>query len=243
MRNKADRTGVVVIPTYNERENLPRIVEMIHAQGLGLDILVVDDNSPDGTGALADELVAKGSVAHVLHRSEKRGLGSAYVEGFRWALKQAYPLVFQMDADFSHNPESLRQFIRAIKSADLVVGSRYVRGITVVDWPLSRLLLSYFANMYARFVTGMPLRDLTGGFKCFRREVLETINLDRISSEGYSFQIEMNFRAWRHGFRLVEIPIVFRDRQVGTSKMDFKINREAAWMVWKIRIQAIFRRL
>jgi len=164
------------------------------------------------------------------------------VDGFHWALARAYPLFFQMDADFSHDPASLPVFVRAIENVDIVIGSRYISGITVVNWPLKRLLLSYFANMYARFITGLPIRDTTGGFKCFRRHALEAINLKTISSEGYSFQIEMNFRAWRAGFRMKEIPIFFRDRRMGTSKMDFKINREAVWMVWKLRLKALIGR-
>ena len=243
MADGARRSGVVVIPTYNERENIERLVEAIRAQNLGLDVVVVDDNSPDGTGALADELQRQGKVVHVIHRAGKFGLGSAYVEAFRWALSQPYRLVFQMDADFSHDPGSLPEFMQAIEAADLIIGSRYIRGITVVNWPLSRLLLSYFANLYARFITSLPIRDATGGYKCFRRHVLERINLDRISSEGYSFQIEMNYRAVKHGFRVKEIPILFRDRQIGTSKMSFRINREAAWMVWKLRLLSISGRL
>jgi dolichol-phosphate mannosyltransferase len=234
---------LVVIPTYNERENIVRIVDAIHARNLDIEILVVDDNSPDGTGRLADGLVADGRVRHVLHRAGKLGLGSAYVEGFRWALTQEYDHIVQMDADFSHDPESLPSFLDAVRSADMVLGSRYVHGITVVNWPLSRLLLSYFANTYARLITGAPIRDVTGGFKCFRRSVLEAIDLDGISSEGYSFQIEMNFKVWKRGFRIREIPILFRDRQVGQSKMNFSINREAAWMVWKLRIMSFLGRL
>ena len=243
MPDATDRTGIVVIPTYNERENLSLIVDAIHGQGIGVDILVVDDNSPDGTGGIADGLLAEGKIVHVIHRAGKLGLGSAYVEGFRWALSERYPLLFQMDADFSHDPESLPDLLAAISEADVVLGSRYINGITVVNWPLSRLLLSYFANMYARYVTNLPIRDTTGGFKCFRREALETLDLGSISSEGYSFQIEMNFRSHRAGFRIKEIPIFFRDRQAGTSKMDFSINREAVWMVWKLRLSAIFGRL
>ena len=242
MSDTVDRAGVVVVPTYNERDNLVPLVDAIHAQRLNLDILVVDDNSPDGTGDIADDLVRQGKVVHVLHRPGKLGLGSAYVDGFHWALARAYPLIFQMDADFSHDPASLPVFVRAIENVDIVIGSRYISGITVVNWPLKRLLLSYFANMYARFITGLPIRDTTGGFKCFRRHALEAINLKTISSEGYSFQIEMNFRAWRAGFRMKEIPIFFRDRRMGTSKMDFKINREAVWMVWKLRLKALIGR-
>jgi len=235
--------GVVVIPTYNERENLERLVDEIRSLNLNLDVLVVDDNSPDGTGSLAERLRSEGRVAHVIHREGKLGLGSAYVAGFRWALAKNYPLIFQMDADFSHDPHALPDFISAIEHADLVIGSRYINGITVINWPIGRLLLSYFANAYARFVTRMPLRDMTGGFKCFSRDALKRINLDRISSEGYSFQIEMNFIALHLGFRVKEIPIVFRDRQAGTSKMNFRINREAAWMVWKLRLLAWAGRL
>jgi len=235
--------GIVIVPTYNERENLSRLVDAIRSQELDLDILVVDDNSPDGTGKIADELQRAGMVVHVIHRAGKLGLGSAYVEAFRWVLTKPYQLVFQMDADFSHDPASLPDLLEAIRPADMVIGSRYIRGITVVNWPLSRLLLSYCANMYARLITGLPIRDITGGYKCFRREVLAAIDLDRISSEGYSFQIEMNFLAARCGFRIVEIPIVFRDRQVGSSKMSFRINREAAWMVWKLRILALLKRI
>ncbi len=242
MNETAERNGIVVVPTYNERDNLPRLVDAIHAQDLNLDILVVDDNSPDGTGGIADDLVQQGKVVHALHRPGKLGLGSAYVDGFHWALARQYPLIFQMDADFSHDPTSLPEFVNAIQDVDIVIGSRYISGITVVNWPLKRLLLSYFANMYARFITGLPIRDTTGGFKCFRRRALEAINLASISSEGYSFQIEMNFRAWRAGFRMKEIPIFFRDRQMGTSKMDFKINREAAWMVWELRFKALIGR-
>lgn len=243
MAEKRVEHGVVVIPTYNERDNISAIVDAVHANAADLDIVVVDDNSPDGTGSIADELQAAGKIAHVIHRKGKLGLGSAYVEGFRWALSQNYRLVFQMDADFSHDPRSLPAFMDAVKQADVVVGSRYIRGITVVDWPLSRLLLSYFANVYARLVTSLPIRDTTGGYKCFRREVLEAIQLERISSEGYSFQIEMNYRAYKRGFHIAEIPILFRDRRVGQSKMSFRINREAAWMVWKLRWLSFVGRL
>ncbi len=232
-------TGVVIVPTYNECDNLPAMVDAIHAQNLGLAIAVVDDNSPDGTGRIADELKEAGKVCHVIHREGKLGLGSAYVAAFRWALTEPYSLIFQMDADFSHDPASLPSLMEAVSGADVVIGSRYIRGISVVNWPLSRLLLSYFANKYARFVTGLPVRDATGGFKCFRKEVLEAVDLTRISSEGYSFQIEMNFRAMECGFRIKEIPILFRDRQIGVSKMSFRINREAAWMVWKLRYLAL----
>lgn len=233
--------AVVIIPTYNERENLPRIVPQVLAQDSRLHVLVVDDNSPDGTGKLADELAAgSGGRIFVLHRERKEGLGQAYLAGFRWALSQDFDLIFEMDADFSHDPKYLPDFLAAVEEADLVLGSRYISGVNVVNWPMSRLLLSYFANVYSRIVTGMPLRDGTGGFKCFRREVLQSIDLARVKSNGYSFQIEMSFRAMKKGFRLKEIPIVFVDRTAGTSKMSKKIVREAIWMVWRLRLWSMF---
>ncbi|MCU0648502.1 MAG: polyprenol monophosphomannose synthase [Gemmatimonadaceae bacterium] len=228
--------ALVIIPTYNERENLPRIVPRILSQDECLEILVVDDNSPDGTGAIADEMAAADSRIHVLHRAGKLGLGTAYLEGFRWALARDYALVFEMDADFSHNPDHLPEFLEAIEGADLVLGSRYRNGkVTIVNWPMSRLMLSYAANIYARFATGLQLWDGTGGFKCFRRAVLAAIPLDQVRSNGYAFQIEMSFRAWKRNFRIVEIPIVFNDRTEGESKMSKKIVREAVWMVWRLR--------
>ena len=232
--------ALVIVPTFNEKDNLPRIVPEILARDASLSVLVVDDNSPDGTGALADELAAQsGGRIHVLHRQTKDGLGQAYLAGFRWALERDYDLVFEMDADFSHDPKYLPDFLAAAREADLVLGSRYVSGVNVVNWPMSRLLLSYFANVYSRLVTGMPLRDGTGGFKCFHRRVLEAIDLGDVRSNGYSFQIEMSFRAFRKGFQIKEIPIVFVDRQAGTSKMSKKIVREAIWMVWRLRIMAM----
>ena len=235
--------ALVVVPTYNERVNLPLIAPQILAQDPRLEILVVDDNSPDGTGALADELAAAEPRIHVLHRPGKSGLGKAYLAGFRWALEQGYDLIFEMDADFSHDPKFLPAFLAAIADADLVLGSRYKSGVNVINWPISRLLLSLGANQYARWVTGLPLSDSTGGFKCFRRPVLEAIDLDRVRSNGYSFQIEMSFRAWKKGFRLVEIPIVFTDRVEGQSKMNGRIVREAIWMVWWLRLKALAGRL
>jgi dolichol-phosphate mannosyltransferase len=224
------------MPTYNERENLVELLRRIFAEGLPLEILIIDDNSPDGTGAVADELAAADSRVHVMHRPGKMGLGSAYVAGFRYALERGYDAVFEMDADFSHNPESLPEFLRELETADLVVGSRYLYGVTVVNWPLKRLILSYLANVYSRVITGMPLKDATGGFKCFRRQVLESLDLSRVKSDGYGFQIEMNFKAWRKGFRIREIPILFVDRRAGESKMSRRIVWEAAWMVWRLRI-------
>ena len=230
---------MVVVPTYNEAANLPLIVPQILAQESRLDVLVVDDNSPDGTGRLADEMAAADSRVHVLHRPGKGGLGKAYLAGFRWALERDYELVFEMDADFSHDPRFLGDFIRAVADADLVIGSRYKTGVNVINWPISRLLLSLGANQYARWITGMPIMDSTGGFKCFRRRVLEAIDFERVRSNGYAFQIEMSYRAWRKGFRLVEIPIVFTDRMEGQSKMNKRIVREAIWMVWWLRLKAL----
>jgi dolichol-phosphate mannosyltransferase len=231
--------ALVVVPTYNERTNIPLLVPAILIQDPRLEVLVVDDNSPDGTGQLADDLATNDARAHVLHRPAKQGLGKAYIAGFTWALERGYDYVFEMDADFSHDPRFLPEFLRAIESADLVVGSRYKSGVNVINWPMSRLLLSIGANQYARVVTGLPIADSTGGFKCFRRQVLEAIELDRVRSNGYAFQIEMTFRAWKKGFHIAEIPIVFTDRVEGQSKMNRKIVREAIWMVWWLRLRSL----
>ena len=232
--------ALVIVPTYNERENIERLIERVLAQDERLEMLIVDDGSPDGTGAVVDGIVAVNPRVHVQHRPKKMGLGTAYLAGFKWALAHDYAYVLEMDADFSHDPIHLPQFLAAVEKADLVVGSRYQQGrVTVVNWPIARLILSYGANIYARRVTGLKLWDATGGFKCFRREVLGAIDLDRVRSNGYAFQIEMSFRAWRKGFRIVEIPIVFVDRSEGTSKMSFNIQREAFWMVWRLRWWAI----
>jgi len=239
----ADR-ALVIIPTYNEAANIAQIVPRVLEQDPRLEVLIVDDNSPDGTGAVADRLAGGNPRLHVLHREGKKGLGRAYVAGFRWALERDYAYVFEMDADFSHDPKHLPAFLAAIQEADLVLGSRYLnRRATVVNWPMSRLLLSYGANIYARWVTGLKLYDATGGFKCFRRRVLEAIDLGAVHSNGYSFQIEMSFRAWRLGFRIKEIPIVFVDRTDGVSKMSKAIVREAVWMVWRLRFQALLGKL
>jgi dolichol-phosphate mannosyltransferase len=234
---------LVVVPTYNELMNLPHVVPAILSQDPRLHILVVDDNSPDGTGSLADRLSEIEPRVHVLHRANKEGLGKAYLAGFRWALAREYEVVFEMDADFSHDPDRIGDFLRAIQDADLVLGSRYVKGVNVINWPISRLLLSLGANLYARVVTGLPLTDATGGFKAFRRQVLEAIDLDKVRSNGYAFQIEMSFIAWKKGFRLKEIPIVFTDRMEGQSKMNKRIVREAIWMVWWLRLRSIFGRV
>ena len=236
--------ALVIIPTYNERDNVARIIPAVLAQDPSLEVLVVDDGSPDGTGAVVDGIVATDRRVHVLHREGKLGLGTAYLAGFKWALARDYALVFEMDADFSHPPERLCDFLSAIESADLVLGSRYLNGeVNVVNWPMSRLFLSYSANIYARAVTGLPVFDATGGFKCFRRLVLESIDLDHVRSNGYAFQIEMTFRAWKKGFRIVEIPIVFIDRTKGSSKMSKKIVREAVWMVWRLRWWGLTRKV
>ncbi|HEU5042419.1 MAG TPA: polyprenol monophosphomannose synthase [Gemmatimonadales bacterium] len=239
----AEERALVVIPTYNERVNLAQILPQILAQDPRLEVLVVDDNSPDGTGQLADEVAAAEPRVHVLHRPGKAGLGKAYLAGFRWALDRGYDFIIEMDADFSHDPKYLPHLLRAIEDNDLVLGSRYRDGVNVINWPISRLLLSLGANQYARWITGLPLSDSTGGFKCFRRKVLESIDLERVRSNGYSFQIEMSFRAWKKGFRLGEIPIVFTDRVEGQSKMNKRIVREAIWMVWWLRLQALAGRL
>ena len=236
--------ALVIIPTYNERENLPKIVPLVLEQDPRLEVLVVDDNSPDGTGDLAEALASADRRVHVLHRAGKLGLGTAYVAGFRWALEAGFDYVFEMDADFSHDPRHLPTFLKEMADADLVIGSRYLnRRVTVVNWPMSRLMLSYFANVYARRVTGLKLWDSTGGYKCYRRAVLAGIDLDQVRSNGYSFQIEMSFRAWRRGFRIKEITITFSDRSEGRSKMSGGIVREAVWMVWRLRWWALAGRV
>ena len=232
--------SVVVIPTYNEADNIGRIVPAVLARDPDLMVLVVDDNSPDGTAAVVKALPDYGGRVRMLERPGKAGLGAAYIAGFQWVLANTdAEAVFEMDADFSHDPVALDECLREIRDHDVVLGSRYLKGVTVVNWPLSRLFLSVGANLYARIVTGMHLKDSTGGFKCFRREVLEALPLDDIKSDGYSFQIEMNYHCWRRGFRIQEIPIVFVDRQVGVSKMNRRIIWEAMWMVWALRLRRI----
>jgi dolichol-phosphate mannosyltransferase len=236
--------GLVITPTYNERENLSRLIPAILAQDTRLDVLIIDDASPDCTGQLADQMAADEPRLHVIHREGKLGLGTAYLHGFAWGIERGYDWLFEMDADLSHDPAHLPQFIEALHDYDVVIGSRYLEGrVTVVNWPITRLLLSYFANVYARIVTGLPVADTTAGFKAFRRQVLETIDLSRVGSEGYAFQIEITMRAWKKGFRIGEIPIVFTDRAIGESKMSKRIIREAIWRVWKLRILSMFRRL
>ncbi len=239
-----DDRFLVVMPTYNERENIERIVPRVLEADARIEVLVVDDASPDGTGEVVDALAEVEPRVHVLHRAGKEGLGTAYLAGFAWGIDRNFKLLFEMDADFSHRPEDLPAFIERARDADLVVGSRYVDGrVTVVNWPLSRLLISIFGSWYARTITRLPVRDATGGFNCFRREVLEALDLSRVHSNGYSFQIEIKLRAWRKGFRVVEIPIVFTERDSGESKMSKRIVREAIWKVWQLRFQDLAGRL
>jgi len=228
--------ALVVIPTYNEKENIEELIGQVLSVKDTIHILVVDDNSPDGTGDIVERMASSNERVNIIRREKKMGLGSAYIAGFKWALENTDArYVFEMDADFSHDPRAIPNFLEAVKDNDLVIGSRYLKGITVVNWPLSRLILSYSANIYTRLITGLPLKDATGGYKCFRREVLEALPLDRIKSDGYSFQIEVNFLCWKKGFRIKEIPILFVDRRVGISKMNRKIVWEAAFMVWRLR--------
>src|SRR5215469_5885607 len=233
---------LVVVPTYNERENLPPLMQRLLALPVSVDVLVVDDNSPDGTGKLAEELASKHPVIHVLHRSEKNGLGRAYLAGFNWALEQGYEFVFELDGDFSHNPDDIPMFLEAARGADLVLGSRYINGIRVINWPLSRLMLSKGAAKYVKIVTGMPFTDPTGGYKCFRKRALQAIDLEAIRSNGYSFQVEMTHKLWRQGLKVVEVPIVFTERIQGHSKMSGHIISEAFWMVWGLWLQNGMRR-
>lgn len=240
--NRSQR-ALIIFPTYNERDNISKIVHAVLPLDPRIHVLIIDDNSPDGTGEVADRLATEESKVEVMHRPHKEGLGKAYIAGFKWAIEHEFDFIFEMDADFSHSPEYIRDFLKEIQNNDLVIGSRYISGVNVINWPMSRLLLSYFANVYTRVITGMPLRDGTGGFKCFRREVLEAIDLDEVRASGYAFQIEMSMRAWKKGFRIKEIPIIFTDRVIGESKMSKKIMREAVWMVWALRLKSMFGRL
>jgi dolichol-phosphate mannosyltransferase len=233
---------LIIVPTFNERDNLPRMAAKLLSLPVAVDVLIVDDNSPDGTGKVADELVAQHPQIHVLHRAGKEGLGRAYLAGFKWALENKYEFIFEMDCDFSHNPDDIQIFLEAIKDADLVLGSRYVGGIRVINWPLGRLMLSRLAGKYVSLVTGMPFSDPTGGYKCFRRRALQAVNLDEIRSNGYSFQIELTHRLWRQGYKIVEVPIIFTDRTHGQSKMAGGIVNEAFWLVWRLWWQNGLRR-
>jgi len=234
--------ALVIVPTYNERENLPSLVQHLLKLPVAVDLLVVDDNSPDGTGKLADEFAAQHPFIHVLHRAQKSGLGRAYIAGFKWALERDYEFICEMDADFSHDPDDIPRLLEAAQNADCVLGSRYINGIRVINWPLKRLMLSKGAEKYVRVVTGMPFTDPTGGFKCFRRRALQAIDLSQVQSNGYSFQIEMTHRLWRQGLKIVEVPIVFTERREGRSKMSGHIVREAFFMVWRLLFQNKLRR-
>lgn len=233
---------LIIVPTYNERDNLPQLIKRINAQPAQADILVVDDNSPDGTGRLADEIAASNPTVNVLHRQEKNGLGRAYISGFQWALERHYEFIFEMDGDFSHNPDDIPAFLKAAQDADLVIGSRYCNGIRVINWPLKRLILSIGAGHYVRLITGLPISDPTGGFKCFRRRALASLNLDAVRSNGYSFQVELSHKIWLQGMKIAEVPITFTDRFQGSSKMSRKIVWEAFWMIWRLWFQAGLRR-
>ena len=234
---------LVIVPTYNERENIEPLLQRLLSLPHDLHVLVVDDASPDGTGEFVESWARNQPRLHVLRRPGKLGLGSAYRDGFRYALKNGAEYVFEMDADFSHDPDSIGEFLRNASEVDVVLGSRYLNGVTVVNWPLQRLILSYAANLYTRVVTGMPVKDATGGYKCFRRCALESIRLDRVRSDGYAFQIEMSYKCWRKGFRIREIPILFVDRRAGFSKMNRRIIWEAVWMVWRLRLLDLLGRL
>ena len=233
---------LIIMPTYNERENLPRMAERLLALPVAVDLLVVDDNSPDGTGKLGDELAAKHPRVHVLHRQEKNGLGRAYLAGFKWALERDYEFVFEMDGDFSHNPDDIPLLLEAAHHADLAIGSRYIGGIRIINWPLSRLMLSKGAATYVSIITGMPFADPTAGYKCFRRSALQAINLNEVRSNGYSFQIELHHKLWRQGKKIVEVPIIFTERMMGHSKMSGNIVSEAFLMVWRLWFQNGCRR-
>ncbi|MBI5709587.1 MAG: polyprenol monophosphomannose synthase [Candidatus Eisenbacteria bacterium] len=235
---------LVIVPTYNERENIGALLGRLLGLPYGLDVLVVDDRSPDGTAEVVRALMAREPRVHLLERPGKLGLGSAYRDGFRFALENGVEYIFEMDADFSHDPDAIGGFLEAAQSADVVLGSRYLDGkVTVVNWPLNRLILSYSANLYTRIVTGLPVHDATGGFKCFRRRALQAVRLDRVRSDGYAFQIEMSFKCWKRGFTIKEIPIVFTDRRAGASKMNRRIVWEAAWLVWRLRFLDLFGRV
>ncbi len=230
---------LIIIPTYNELENLPRLIPEVLSKDENVNVLIVDDNSPDGTAAFVESQMKNNDRIHLIKRPSKQGLGTAYIAGFKYALQNNFQIIFEMDADFSHDPKEIPRFLDEIKNSDVILGSRYINGVNVINWPLRRLLLSSFANLYTRVITGMPIHDATGGFKCFKREVLEAINLDQVRSNGYAFQIEMTFKAWKKGFNVKEIPIIFVDRVKGKSKMSKKIVREAVTMVWNLRIKSI----
>ena len=231
---------LIISPTYNEKENVATVIHEVFKRDLNYHMLIVDDNSPDGTASIVEKLQESYPNLHLQIRDKKNGLGKAYIFGFRWALRKDYDAIVQMDADMSHHPKEIKKMTQLLIKYDLSIGSRYIDGISVVNWPIRRLILSYGANVYSRIVTGMPIKDATGGFKAWRKEVLESIDLEKIRSSGYSFQIEMNFRAWIKGYKLIEHPIIFIDRTVGQSKMSKLIMFEAIWIVWRLRIWRIF---
>ena len=236
-------TALVIIPTYNEAQNAEKIVTEVLQQSEIVEVLIVDDNSPDGTADIVKKMMLSNSRIHLLQRARKLGLGTAYVAGFKYAIERKFDFIFEMDADFSHNPKEIPIMLGKMDECDVLIGSRYIKGVNVVNWPMKRLILSYSANIYTRVITGMPVHDATAGFKCYKRKVLESINIDGLRSNGYAFQIETNFLAWKKGFTLLEMPIVFVDRRVGVSKMNKKIVHEAAFMVWKLKARSIFNKL
>jgi len=235
--------ALVITPTYNEAENIRAIIEKVLEQDARIEMLIVDDNSPDGTGKIVEEIMETEKRVHILKRAGKLGLGSAYIAGFKYAIENGYDAVFEMDGDFSHDPKVLPVMLKEIENNDVIIGSRYVKGVCVLNWPMKRLLLSYFASKYVKFITRMPFKDPTSGFKCYRIEALKNLELDKIMSDGYSFQVEVKYRLWLKKFRIKEIPIVFNDRFIGESKMSKKIVYEAVWMVWKLRFLAILGKL
>lgn len=237
--DKHNMKTIVIIPTYNEKDNIVKLIKKINGINSDVHVLVVDDNSPDGTAELVKQEMKSNEKIHLIERPGKMGLGTAYVDGFRYSLERKFDYIMEMDADFSHNPEEIPNFLNEIENHDLVLGSRYIKGVNVVNWPLRRLLLSYFANTYTRLITGLPVKDSTGGFKCFRAEALRKVNLDNVKSNGYSFQIEMTYRLWKLGASIKEIPIVFIDRTEGISKMNKSIVYEAIFMVWKLKFGMI----
>jgi dolichol-phosphate mannosyltransferase len=234
------KKALIIIPTFDELENLPKLLPQVLSQDKIIDVLIVDDNSPDGTADWVKNEMKNNPRIKLIEREKKMGLGTAYIAGFKYAIENNYDYIFEMDADFSHDPKEIPKFLKEIQTYDLVLGSRYKEGVNVVNWPMRRLMLSVFANVYSRFVTGLPIHDATGGFKCFRKEVLQAIDLDQIKSNGYAFQIEVTFKAWKKGFKIKELSIVFTDRVKGTSKMSKKIVREAMFMVWKLRFASMF---
>jgi dolichol-phosphate mannosyltransferase len=235
-------SNIVIIPTYKEKENIEAIVKSVSSLPISFDILIIDDNSPDGTGAIVKDLQKSYPNLHLVERSGKLGLGTAYIAGFKWALEKGYKYVYEMDADFSHDPRDLMKLYKACAEdgADLAIGSRYISGVNVVNWPLSRVLMSYVASIYVRFITGMKIMDTTAGFKCYRKEVLKNIRLDKVRSVGYGFQIEMKFKTWRLGYKIVEVPIIFTDRKLGASKMSGGIFNEALWGVLRMKLRSLF---